>query len=108
MESRLFKILLFLKLITPSYNSPIGIELWLTSYKDFDEKEIDRSKNYVLKHLSIICELHLFQKAKSFSPKIGRLIGILVTHEDNYYILMDEYGNKFYITCCGKLEFIKE
>ena len=34
-------ILLFLKLITPSYNSPIGIELWLSSYKDFDEKEID-------------------------------------------------------------------
>lgn len=107
-ESRLYKILLWLKLIKPTYNSPIGIELWLSSSKDFDSKEIDRCNDQSLKRLATICSLHLFQKAKSFSPKIGIFIGILVTHEDNYYILMDKYGNKFYITCCAKLEFIKE
>lgn len=107
-ESRLYKILLWLKFIKPTYNSPIGIELWLSSYKDFDNKELDRCDDKSLKHLATVCELHILQKAKSFSPKVGRLIGILVTHEDNYYILMDEYGNKFYITCCAKLEFIKE
>lgn len=107
-ESRLYKVLLWLRLIEPTYNSPIGIELWLSSHKDFDNKELDRCNYKSLKHLATVCELHLFQKAKSFSTKVGRLIGILVTHEDNYYILMDEYGSKFYITCCGKLEFIKE
>lgn len=107
-ESRLYKILLWLKLITPNYNSPIGIYLWLSSSKDFDSKEIDRCHDQSLKRLATICSLHLFQKAKSFSPKIGIFIGILVTHEDNYYILMDEYGHRWYITCCSKLEFIKE
>lgn len=107
-ESKLYKVLLWLKFITPNYNSPIGIELWLSSSKDFDSKEIDRCSDKSLKHLATVCELHLFQKAKGFSPIIGIFIGILVTHEDNYYILMDKYGNKFYITCCSKLEFIKE
>lgn len=107
-ESRLYKILSLLKLTTSVYNSPIGIELWLSSSKDFDEKEIDRCKDKSLKHLATVCRLHLFQEAKSFSPRVGRFIGILVTHEDNYYILMDEYGYRWYITCCSKLEFIKE
>ena len=103
-DSKLHKILSWLGLCTNKYNSPIGIELWLTSNKDFDKKYLTNN----LEHLAKICELHLFQKAKSFGPKIGRFIGILVTHEDYYYILMDEYGSKWYITCCSRLEFIKE
>lgn len=107
-ESRICRFLMWTGLLTGNYDSPIGIELWLSSSKDFDSKEVDRCNDKNLKRLATICSLHLFQKAKSFSPKIGMFIGILVTHEDNYYILMDNYGNKWYETCAGKIEFIKD
>ena len=103
-NSKICKILYWLGLYTYAYNSPIGAELFLSSTKDFDKKYLNNN----LRHLETICNLHLFQKAKSFGSRVGLFIGILVTHEDNYYILMDDYGYKWYITCCGKLEFIKE
>lgn len=108
LESKWFKFLLYIGLFTGNYYSPIGIELWLSSPKDFDEKELDRIfNNHNIKLLASRCKVHLFQKAKGFGSRIGTFLGILVTHEDYYYILMDEYGNKWYETCCSKLEFIK-
>lgn len=103
-KSKFCKILYWLGLYTRAYKSPIGAELFLSSTKDFDDKYLDNN----LRHLKTLCKLYLFQKAKSLGLKVGRFIGILVTHEDYYYILMDEQGNKWYITCCSKLEFIKE
>lgn len=103
-RSTLCKLLRWIGLYTNQYNSPIGAELFLSSSRDFDEHYLDNN----LRHIATICRLHLFQRAKSFGSKVGRLIGVLITHEDYYYILMDEEGNKWYITCCGKLEFIKE
>jgi hypothetical protein len=106
--SKKYRLLVRLGLITTNYDSPIGIELWLSSTKDFDNKELDRLGSNNLKLLAKRCELHIFQKAKSqYGRRIGTFLGILVTHEDYYYILMDEYGNKWYETCVGKLEFIK-
>ena len=103
-DSKLCRILYWLGLYTYQYNSPIGAELFLSSTKDFDERYLNNN----LKHLQTICKLHLFQKAKSYGSRVGVLLGILVTHEDCYYVLMDEYGYRWYITCCGRLEFIKE
>lgn len=94
-------------LLTNSYNSPIGIELWLSSEKDFNRKELERCDN-TLKLLAAKCKTHLFQKARGFGSKVGILLGILATHEDYYYILMDSSGNKWYESCVGRLEFIKE
>lgn len=107
-ESRLCKFLMWIGLYNDSFYSPIGIELWLSSFKDFDDKELDRFGSSNLKVLAAKCKIHLFQKAKGYGLKTGKLLGIMVTHEDFYYILMDEYGNKWYETCCSKLEFIKE
>ena len=107
-ESKIYKLLSQINLYTEQYNSPIGIELWLSSSKDFSEDEINRCTDKSIKYLATICRLHLLQKAKGFGSKIGILLGIIITHEDNYYILMDEYGNKWYENCCSKLEFIKE
>ena len=103
-KSKICKILYWLGLYTYSYSSPIGIELFLSSTKDFDERYLDNN----LRHLETLCKLHLFQKAKSFGPRVGRFIGILITHDDYYYVLMDEYGNRWNITCCARLEFIKD
>ena len=102
-ESKLYKILSWFGLCTHQYNSPIGIELWLTSIKDFDKEYL----THKLEHLAKICELHLFQKAKCYG-RIGIFLGILITHEDYYYVLMDEYGNKWNVTCSARLEFIKD
>lgn len=106
--SKKYRLLARLGLITPAYDSPIGIELWLSSTKDFDKRELRRTKSSNLIHLATICELHLFQKARCFGSRVGTLLGILVTQEDYYYILMDNYGNKWYESCVGKLEFIKD
>ena len=107
--SKKCKLLVRLGLITANYDSPIGIELWLSSYKDFDKNELDRLNDTNLTLLAKRCELHIFQKAKSqYGRRVGTFIGILVTQEDYYYILMDNYGNKWYETCVGKLEFIKD
>jgi hypothetical protein len=103
-KSKFNKTLRWLGLYTHNYNSPIGVELFLSSTKDFDEQYLNNNLN----HLKTICRLHLFQKAKSYGSRIGVLLGILVTHEDYYYVLMDEYGYRWYITCCAKLEFIKD
>ena len=106
-NSKLCKLLYRLGLYTFNYNSPIGLYVWLSSSKDFSQKDLKhRSSN--LEHLAKICELHLYQRAKGFGTRTGKFIGILATHEDYYYILMDEYGNKWYETCCGKLEFLKD
>ena len=102
-SSKVYKWLKRLGLYKEGYHSPIGLYLWLSSPKDFDKEYLTDN----LRHLSKVCELHLFQKVKSYS-RIGTLLGILVTHEDYYYILMDEYGNKWYITCCSRIEFIKD
>lgn len=107
-ESKICKILFRLGLLTVSFNSPIGIELWLSSSKDFDKKELERTHSHNLELLKTRCKLHLFQKVKCFGNKIGTFLGILVTHEDYYYILMDDYGNKWYESCIGKLEFIND
>lgn len=107
-ESKLCRWLIRLGLYTGSFDSPIGIYLWLSSPKNFDKTEINRLGSENLKSLAGKCRAHLFQYAKTYNNKTGRFIGILVTHEDFYYILMDDEGNKFYITCCSKLEFIKE
>ena len=107
--SKKCKLLVRLGLITANYDSPIGIELWLSSYKDFDKQELYRTKSNNLIRLATICDLHLFKKAKSqYCRRVGTFIGILVTQEDYYYILMDNYGNKWYESCVGKLEFIKD
>lgn len=106
--SKKYKLLAHLGLITPTYDSPIGIELWLSSSKDFDKQELYRTKSNNLIRLATICDLHLFKKAKCFGSRVGILLGILVTQEDYYYILMDNYGNKWYESCVGKLEFIKD
>lgn len=106
--SKKYKFLSRINLITPNYNSPIGIELWLSSPKDFDNKELDRLNSNTLKLLASKCKLHLFQKARCFSTRIGVFIGILVTHEDYYYILMDKYGNKWYESCVGRIEFMND
>lgn len=109
-KSRICKLLLNIGLLTGSFDSPIGIELWLSSNKDFDEKELERmgSSAHNLRLLRTRCDLHLFQKARGFGSKVGVFIGILVTHEDYYYILMDRYGNKWYESCVGKLEFVND
>lgn len=107
-ESKLCKFLMRIGLFTRHYDSPIGIELWLSSSKDFDERELERTHSHNLRLLKTRCDLHLYQKAKGFGSRIGRFLGILVTHEDYYYILMDEYGNKWYESCVGKIEFIKD
>ena len=103
-KSKFNKTLRWLGLYTHNYNSPIGAELFLSSTKDFDEQYLNNNLN----HLKTICRLHLFQKAKSYGSRIGVLLGILVTHEDYYYVLMDEYGYRWYVTCCARLEFIKD
>ena len=107
-DKKFVKFLGWLGLITMHTDSPIGIELWLSSPKDFNEEELERIHSKTLKYLGIQCRLHLFKKAKCFGSKTGTFLGILVTHEDYYYILMDEYGNKWYESCASKLEFIKE
>lgn len=106
--SKACRLLIRLGLFTGSYNSPIGLYLWLSSQKDFNKKALEELNDNNLKHLSKVCELHLFQRVRSISGKIGTFLGILVTHEDYYYILMDDYGNKWYETCCSKLEFLKD
>ena len=106
-ESRLCKILFKLGLYTFNYDSPIGLYLWLSSPKDF-ETLTDENKYINLRSLAGKCKAHLFQKAKGYGSKTGYFIGILYTHEDLYYILMDNNGNKWYETCCGKLEFLKD
>ena len=107
-ESNICELLLKIGLLTGYYDSPIGTELWLASQKSFDEKELTRMGQSAnnLRLLKTKCNLHLFQKARCFGSRIGVFIGILVTHEDYYYILMDEYGNKWYESCVGKIEFI--
>lgn len=108
-EKRLCKILMRLGLYTGSFNSPIGIFLWLSSSKDFNDAELNRMYSSTnLKVLAGKCKAHLFQKAKGYGSKIGRFIGILVTQEDYYYILMDDKGNKWYESCVGKIEFLKD
>lgn len=108
-ESRICRFLMWTGLLTGNYDSPIGIELWLSSEKDFDEKELIRMEHsHNLRILASRCKVHLFQKAKGFGSKVGTFLGILVTHEDYYYILMDKWGNKWYESCVGKLEFMKD
>ncbi len=105
-NSKICSLLYRLGLYTFSYNSPIGMYLWLSSPKDFENIPEDKYHNN-LRILAAKCKVHLFQKAKGFGCKTGRFIGILVTQEDYYYILMDDYGNKWYETCVSRLEFIK-
>lgn len=107
-ESKLCRWLIRLGRYTGSFDSPIGIYLWLSSPKDFDENEIKRLGSENLKSLASECKTHLFQYAKTYNNKTGRFIGILVTHEDFYYILMDDEGNKYYESCVGRLEFLKQ
>ncbi len=107
-ESRLCKWLFRFRLYTGSFDSPIGIYLWLSSPKDFNEIEIKRLGSENLKFLAGKCKAHLFQYAKTHNNKTGRFIGILVTHEDFYYILMDDEGNKYYESCVDRLEFLKQ
>ena len=108
LESKLCRWLTRFKLYMDSFDSPIGIYLWLSSPKDFDENEIKRLGSENLKSLAGKCKAHLFQYAKTHNNKTGRFIGILVTHEDFYYILMDDEGNKYYESCVGRLEFLKQ
>lgn len=110
LESTICLVLYRLGLFTFQYDSPIGIELWLSSQKDFDEKELERmgQNAHNLRIFKTKCELHLFQKARCFGNRAGIFLGILVTHEDYYYIFMDEYGHKWYESCVGKLEFIND
>lgn len=108
LNSKKCKFLSWLGLFTPYYDSPIGFELWLSSQDNFDEEQLNRCNSHNLRVLAGKCKAHLFQKAKCFSNKTGIFLGILVTHEDNYYILMDEYGNKWYESCVGRIEFIKD
>lgn len=107
-ESKLFKILFYLGLDTLQYDSPIRINIWLSSPKDFYEEEIKRLQSKNLESLAGKCKTHLFQYAKDITGKKGRFLGILVTQEDYYYILMNDEGFKWHVTCCSKLEFIKK
>lgn len=104
-DSRLCKFLCKLGLYTFHYHSPIGAYLWLSSPKDFENIP---EHNTNLHSLAGKCKAHLFQYAKGFGNKTGRFLGILVTQEDYYYILMDDEGNKWYETCVGRIEFIKQ
>lgn len=106
-ESRLCRWLIRLGLYTGRFNSPIGINIWLSSPEDFNEKEIKRLQNKNLESLAGKCKSHLFQYAKDVTGKKGRFLGILVTQEDYYYILMNDEGYKWHVTCCSKIEFIK-
>ena len=103
-DSKLCRLLFKLGFYTFNYCSPIGAYLWLSSPKDFDNIP---ENNYNLRSLADECKKYLYRYAKGFGNKTGRFLGILVTHEDYYYILMDDEGNKWYETCVGKLEFIK-
>lgn len=106
-NSKLHKVLFYLGLDTSQYNSPIAINIWLSSPEDFNEKEIKRLQSKNLESLAGKCKSHLFQYAKDVTGKKGRFLGILVTQEDYYYILMNDEGYKWYVTCCSKIEFIK-
>ena len=106
-ESRICKVLYKLGLYTFYYDSPIGLYLWLSSPKDFEDIPDDKWHTN-LRSLAGKCKAHLFQYAKGYGNKIGRFIGILYTQEDYYYILMDDNGNKWYESCVGKLEFLKD
>lgn len=106
LNSKLFRFITYLGLHTGSFDSPIGLWLELSSPSDFDKNELEKLGSENLKRLARKCKLHLFQKAKTCTGREAIFIGILVTHEDYYYILMDECGNKWYESCVGKIEFI--
>lgn len=106
-KSKLHRVLFYLGLDTSRYDSPIGINIWLSSPKDFNEEEIKRANSKNLSYLAGKCKTHLFQYTEDITGKKGRFLGILVTQEDYYYILMDNEGNKWYVTCVSKLKFIK-
>ena len=105
-ESRLCKFMHWLGLYRYNWDSPIGCTVWLTSSKDFNEVELDRLGSDSLKKAALKYKLHRLQKVHTLGEE-GILIGVEVTHEDFYYILMTDKGKLWYPPVNAKICFIK-
>lgn len=60
-------------------------------------------------NLVAICDIFIKNYGKKMlcaSDSVGELIGLNLTHEDYYYILIDEDGNTWYESCVGKIKEI--
>lgn len=110
LPSWIFWFLYKIRLFGPHYISPMSVSCKLMKTTDFKDEEINRAGSTNLKNISEKVKDKLGRRVRYYERKEEYILkGLMLTHEDYYYILycppLDSY---VYSSCTGGIDFIED